>query len=239
MNIAIVFAGGTGQRMNLGTRPKQFLELHGKPIIIYTLELFENSPSVDYIILVMLNEWIEYASELIKQYNITKVKKIISGGKTGQESIFRGVNCAYDNCPHNSVVLVHDGVRPLIDIQTIEECIKTTQIRGSAITISPAIETIGLIDCDSRVDTILQRSNCVIAKAPQCFILEDLYTNHKMAVKDGLFDFIDSASLMQHYGVELNTVKGPIENIKITTPMDYYVFRALVEAKENSQIFGL
>ena len=239
MNIAVIFAGGTGQRMNTKGRPKQFLELHGKPLLIYTLEIFQNSPSIDGIILVMLESWILYSESLIERFRISKVKSIVAGGETGQESIYRGVERAYELYPDDSVVLVHDGVRPLIDLQTIEACINTVRLKGSAITVSPATETIALVECENNIGKILPRNECQIAKAPQCFILGDLYKTHIKAQYDGKKSFIDSASLMQYYGYKLYTVNGPVENIKITTPADFYIFRAISDARENSQIFGL
>ncbi len=239
MNVAVIFAGGAGQRMNTRTKPKQFLELHGKPILIYTLELFQQAPSIDGIIVVMLENWIEYSSELIDKYQIKKVKAIVPGGKTGQESIFLGIEKAHELFEGDSVVLIHDGVRPLVEVETIEKCIECVKEHGSAITVSQAIETVALMTENGEVGEILPRKKCQIAKAPQCFILDRIYNNHLKAKAEGKFDFIDSASLMQHYGEKLFTVEGPSENIKITTPGDFYIFRAIVDAKENSQIFGL
>ncbi len=239
MNIAIIFAGGTGQRMNVKTKPKQFLELHGKPILIYTLELFQQAPSVDGIVLVMLDKWIPYSEELIDKQRISKVKAIVPGGKTGQGSIFNGIRKAHELFPQESIVLIHDGVRPLVDVETIEKCIKCTKKKGNAITVSPAIETIALLDDNGEVGKILPRSSCQLAKAPQCFVLKDIYAAHCKAIEEGRPDFIDSASIMQFYGHKLYTVQGPAENIKITTPGDFYIFRAIVDARENSQIFGL
>ncbi len=239
MNIAVIFAGGTGQRMNTKTKPKQFLELHGKPILIYTLELFQQAPSVDGIVLVMLDSWIAYSRDLIEKYRITKVKGIVPGGSSGQESIFNGIEKASELFTQDSVVLIHDGVRPLIDVETIEKCIRCAKEKGSAITVSPATETVALMTDDGVVGKILPRRCCQMAKAPQCFILGDIYENHLKARREGMQDFIDSASLMQHFGKKLYTVEGPVENIKITTPGDFYIFRAIVDARENSQIFGL
>lgn len=238
MNVAVIFAGGTGQRMNVKTKPKQFLELHGKPILIYTLELFQQTPSIDAIILVMLDKWIKYSEELIEKYMITKVKAVVPGGKTGQESIFNGIQKAYGMFPKNSILLIHDGVRPLVDVETIEKCIKHTKKKGNAVTVSPAIETIALLDEKGEVGEILPRTKCQMAKAPQCFVLNEIYEAHCKAINEGRPDFIDSASLMQFYGHKLYTVQGPAENIKITTPGDFYIFRAIVDARENSQIFG-
>ena len=238
-NIALIFAGGTGQRMNSKTKPKQFLELHGKPIIVYTLEVFEECKMVDGIVLVMLEDWIPYTEGLITKHSINKVVKIVPGGKTGQESIFNGLKGCAEYVTDSSIVLIHDGVRPLVDIETIERCICITEKRGSAITVSPAIETIALLQEDGTVGDILPRTRCQMAKAPQCFRFYDIFEVHKKAVKDNRLDFIDSASMMQHYGYKLSTVIGPSENIKITTPSDFYIFRAIIDEKENSQIFGM
>lgn len=240
MNIAVIFAGGTGQRMNTASKPKQFLELHSKPIIIYTLEYFQSHSQIDGIIVVCLLSWIEYCKDLLQKYHITKVLKVVPGGNSGQESIFNGLEVAYQiSDDKNAVVLIHDGVRPLINETLITNCITAVKERGSAITVSPAIETILIKNGDGNIGNILKRSDCEMAKAPQCFYLKDIYKCHLKAQKDGKTDFIDSASLMQYYGYKLNAVEGPMENIKITTPSDFYIFRAIMDARENLQILGL
>ncbi|WP_279018458.1 IspD/TarI family cytidylyltransferase [Megasphaera elsdenii] len=240
MNIAVIFAGGTGTRMNTKSKPKQFLEMHRKPVLIYTLENFENHPMVDSIILVCLESWIEYATFLLKKFGITKVAKIVPGGASGQESIYHGVKTAQELYGGDNVVLIHDGVRPLINEETITHCIASVKENGNGITVSPAIETIFLKNEENnRVGQIFDRSRCEMAKAPQCFKLQEIFDAHEKARSEGLNHFIDSASLMQYYGHELFTVEGPEENIKITTPSDFYIFRAIMDAKENLQILGL
>lgn len=240
MDIAVIFAGGTGQRMNTASKPKQFLELHGKPILIYTLENFQNHPQIDGIVLVCLENWIDYCNELLQKYHITKVLKIVPGGNSGQESIFNGLKAANDIVDEkNSIVLIHDGVRPLINEKLITDCIVMVKNKGNAVTVSPAIETILIKNSDGSIGNILKRSDCEMAKAPQCFYLNDIYNCHLKAKAEGKDDFIDSASLMQYYGYKLNAVEGPMENIKITTPADFYIFRAIMDARENLQILGL
>lgn len=240
MNIAVIFAGGTGTRMNTKSKPKQFLEMHGKPVLIYTLERFQHHPMIDKIVLVCLESWISYAESLLKKYFIHKVCKIVPGGESGQESIFHGIQAAHDLFQDEDVVLIHDGVRPLINEDTITDCINMVNTQGNAITVSPAIETIFLKeDSTQQVGKIFNRSSCEMAKAPQCFKLGDIYEAHCQAIKEQKFDFIDSASLMQYYGHSLYTVEGPSENIKITTPVDFYIFRAIMDAKESLQILGL
>lgn len=239
MNIAIIFAGGTGQRMNTKTLPKQFLELHGKPVIIYTLEQFENHPEINQIILVCLASWIDYARKLLHKFQITKVVAIVPGGASGQESIFYGLDAAYQRSnDEKDIVLIHDGVRPMIDQETITNCLVCVRKNGNAITTTPAIETIFVNGKNGQVGKIFNRSNCAMARAPQCFYLQDIYKAHLKAMSENRNDFIDSAMLMQNYGAKLYMVNGPVENIKITTPTDFYLFRALLDAKENLQIVG-
>lgn len=239
MNIAIIFAGGTGTRMNTKSVPKQFLELHGKPVLIYTLEHFDHHPEIDQIVLVCLESWIDYAERILKKFQITKVTKIVPGGKTGQESIWNGIAAAHAiSTDEDDIVLIHDGVRPLVDADTITRCLACVKEHGNAITTTPAIETVFVNGDDGQVGKIFNRSKCAMARAPQCFYLKDIYAAHRKAQAEAKTDFIDSAMLMQHYGAKLRMIDGPVENIKITTPTDFYLFRALLDAKENMQIVG-
>ena len=238
MNNVLIFAGGAGRRMNSRSKPKQFLKLYGKEIIIHTLENFQNHPEVDNIVVVCIKGWINYLQRLLDQYNMDKVRLIVVGGKTGQESIYNGLCALADFVPEDSIVLVHDGVRPFITDTLISECIKSVKKFGSAITVTPAIETVVELD-GKKVQSITDRSKCYHAKAPQCFYLGELLEAHEKALKDGNTNMIDSASLMKHYGHNLYVVLGSADNIKITTPADFYTFRALYDARENQQIFGL
>lgn len=240
LNIAVIFAGGTGKRMNTKSMPKQFLEVHGKPVIIYTLEKFDNHPEIDRIVLVCLESWIPYAKKLFAKFQITKVIDVVPGGKTGQESIYNGIVVAHRHSSSASdIVLIHDGVRPMIDEDIITSCLSCVREHGNAITTTPAIETIFVNGRNGQVGNIFNRSRCMMARAPQCFYLKDIYAAHQKARAEEKTDFIDSAMLMQYYGAKLYTVDGPVENIKITTPMDFYLFRAMLDAKENMQIVGV
>ena len=238
MNIAVIFAGGSGRRMNTKGRPKQFLEFRGKPIIIYTLELFDNHPEIDGITVVCIQEWIPYLEKMIRKFEITKVKTIVSGGKTGQDSIYSGLKVVAESYSSDSTVLIHDGVRPLITAQTISDNINCVREFGSCITCIPATETFIISRTDGGLD-IPSRSDSFIARAPQCFILSDIISAHQKALQEGKHDFIDSCSMMSYYGYKLHTMRGPMENIKSTTPTDYFIFKAMVDVHENQQIFGL
>ena len=238
MNNTLIFAGGSGTRMNSRARPKQFLQFYGKELIIHTLENFQNHKDIDGIVVVCIEDWIPYLEKLLEKYQIDKVRKVVSGGSTGQESIYKGLCAISEFAPNDSIVLVHDGVRPFVNESLISDCIKCTKEHGSAITVTPAIETITTIE-NGKIKTITDRSKCFHAKAPQCFFLGDLLEAHNKARADGKLNMIDSASLMKFYDHELYTVQGNFDNIKITTPADFYTFKALYEVRENQQIFGL
>lgn len=237
MNIAIIFAGGSGKRMNTVSKPKQFLELNGKPVMIYTLELFDNHPMVDGIVVVCIEPWISFLKKQLKKFEINKVGVIVPGGETGQDSIFNGLSAAKKCYGEDCNVLIHDGVRPLITEQTITDCINTTNEKGNCITCVPATETFVVTQEDGSLE-IPTRANSLIARAPQCFHLKDILDAHHKAQQSGRHDFIDSCTMMSYYGHHMNTIIGPMENIKITTPTDFFIFRAMVEVHENQQIFG-
>ncbi len=235
---ALIFAGGVGNRMNSVAKPKQFLQLYGKEIIIHTLENFQNNPLIDSIVVVCKDNWIDFLKKLLKKYDIDKVKWIVPGGETGQLSIFNGLCELEKHVEKNSIILVHDGVRPFVSDKLINDCIDSVKQFGSAVTVVPAIETIVTLD-GGEIKTITDRSKCYHAKAPQCFYLDELLEYHRKAMEEGITNMIDSASMMKHYGHSLHTVSGDYDNIKITTPTDYYTSRALYEVRENKQIFGL
>lgn len=241
MNYALIFAGGVGKRMNSKSRPKQFLEIHGKPVLIYTIENFETHPEIDYIALVCVAEWLEYAKSLVEKFNLKKVRWVVPGGETALQSQFNGLQSICNSDIHNSedIVLIHDGVRPLVSRELISRCIDSVREHGSAITVAPAIETIIRSDKIGCIKDTFPRSECQLARAPQCFHISDILNAHLQAQKDNRYDFVDSTSLMLHYGFKLHTVEGPTENIKVTNPADFYICRALMDAREDKQIYGI
>lgn len=238
MNYALIFAGGVGNRMNSRAKPKQFLEIHGKPIIVHTIEHFQKSKLIDEICVVIVQEWIDYMKSLLEQYRLTKVKWLVPGGKSAIASQYNGLK-AIESTDDNDIVLIHDGVRPIINEELIERCIDGVKTYGSAVTVAPAIETIIQVDADNMIHTTFPREACQLARAPQCFYLKDILFAHEQARSEGVHDFVDSTSMLLHYGKKIHTVTGPAENIKVTNPADFYICRALLDAKENSQIFGI
>jgi 4-diphosphocytidyl-2-methyl-D-erithritol synthase len=238
MNVALIFAGGTGQRMNSRSKPKQFLEMHGKPILIYTLEYFEEHADIDAICIVCLEGWERELRFRLDQYGIKKVRWITAGGSTGHESIFFGLKAIESECREDDIVLIHDGVRPLISEELISKNIEMVKKYGNSITVEKTPETIAGVNGNGEIANVPKRDLMRVAKAPQSFFFKDIMKAHIRAREEG-FHSIDSCQLMNKYGYELHTVESTPYNIKIATPADYYVFRALYEARENSQIFGI
>ncbi|MBE6157929.1 MAG: 2-C-methyl-D-erythritol 4-phosphate cytidylyltransferase [Firmicutes bacterium] len=217
--VAIVFAGGVGQRMGAST-PKQFLKLKDKEILVHTLEKFQNNDNVDAIVICMLASYIDFTKELVAEYNIDKVVGIVPGGETGQLSIYNGVKYAHDQFDEDTIVLIHDGVRPFITDELINENISVAQVTGSCISCVKATETFLIVDEENSVKEIPARSQSLIAKAPQTFRLGNIYGAHQNAIRDNKINFVDSSTLMNYYGNPLSVIETDYDNIKITTPKD-------------------
>ncbi|CNK67423.1 2-C-methyl-D-erythritol 4-phosphate cytidylyltransferase [Streptococcus agalactiae] len=239
MNIGVIFAGGVGRRMNTKGKPKQFLEVHGKPIIVHTIDIFQNTEAIDAVVVVCVSDWLDYMNNLVERFNLTKVKAVVAGGETGQMSIFKGLEAAEQLATDDAVVLIHDGVRPLINEEVINANIKSVKETGSAVTSVRAKETVVLVNDSSKISEVIDRTRSFIAKAPQSFYLSDILSVERDAISKGITDAIDSSTLMGMYNRELTIVEGPYENIKITTPDDFYMFKALYDARENEQIYGM
>ena len=237
MNIAIIFAGGVGSRMNAKDKPKQFLMVHGKPIIVHTIEVFQNHNDIDAIIVVCIKNWIDYMEEMKFRYRLDKIGKIVPGGETGQLSIYNGLLAAKELYgTDENIVLIHDGVRPLIDDEIITKNIICVKKYGNAITCSSTKESVVLVDAENNITKVVERNNSRTAKAPESFYLADILKASEDSISKGIVNEIDSCTLMAHYGHQMHVVDGDYGNIKITTPEDFYTFRAIYDAKENDQL---
>ncbi len=229
MNYALIFAGGVGSRMGLET-PKQFIEVNGKPIIVHTIYVFNDSDIIDKIVVVTLPEYISRVEEYINKYNLSKVIAVISGGSTAMESQFNGLKFIKKISNENDIVFIHDGVRPFINDKLLKGCLESVQFKGNAITVCAATETVSILDSNNRIEKILPRQNCILARAPQVFFIDDIYAAH-LKVGDKRNNFVDSASLMMSQNVRLNIVEGPSENIKITTQYDLMLCKLWMNKK--------
>lgn len=238
MNVAVIFAGGIGSRMNATAMPKQFLEVHGKPIIVHTLEHFQNHPDIDAIVIAILPAYRDHLARLLNRYELTKVDWIVDGGGTGQQSRHRALQAVAESCPPDTVVLIHDGVRPLVNAQLISDNIEGVTTYGSAITCTKTTETV-VSSPNAQIDDVIPRQHIYAAQAPQSFRLQEILDLYDRAVADGEDDSIDSCTLMHRYGRDIYRVDGPRSNIKITTAEDFYVCRTFFDIIENRQIAGM
>lgn len=231
-NVALIFAGGVGSRMGSDT-PKQFLEWNGKTIIIHTLEVFEQHKNIDEIVIACKADWLDYMKELIAQAGLEKVVSVVPGGETALDSQYNGLKEIKRLHANEEVaVLIHDGVRPLVDAETIQRNVDAVWRFGNAITVTSAIETVIRVDEEANVNEIMNRDRCRMAKAPQSFLLDDILQAHEDSIRAGNHTYIDSASLMSACGYKLHTVEGKPENIKITTPSDYYMFTGILKGQQ-------
>jgi 2-C-methyl-D-erythritol 4-phosphate cytidylyltransferase len=237
MNIAAIFAGGIGSRMSSANLPKQFLEIHGTPLIVHTIQHFQDHPDIDHVVVSILPAWRARFESLVHRFELSKVKWIVDGGATGQESRHSALRAIADDCPPDTVVLMHDGVRPLIDADVISENIRTVRTLGPAITSTKFNETI-VTSTETLVDDVIPREHLYVAQAPQSLRLDTALDIYGRALAEGEHDSIDTCSLLRRYGNTLYRVDGPRTNIKITTVEDYYMCRAFFDLRERSQIGG-
>ena len=234
-NIAVIFAGGTGKRMGIEDVPKQFLEVDDKPIIIYTIEHFDRHEEIDDIYVVCIASWIDYLKYQIEKHDIKKVKSVIPGGSTGQDSIYLGLKEASKYCEDDAIVLIHDGVRPFIDKDLISRNIRDTKLHGNAITSTNCNETFILSRNGVDVDDVPFRKASFNAQAPQTFRLGEIIEAHDKVRKfnPDYEDIVDSCTLFQTLGKPTFLTEGVRGNTKITNPVDIYIFNAWLEFRKN------
>ena len=231
MNIAIIFAGGRGERLNADSIPKQFIDIDEKPLIIHTLMNFQNHKEIDKIYIAILPEYSKHMENLVKSYGIDKVKGIVNGGNSAQESIFNALISALNENPGDSVVLIHDGLRPILTDEVISRNIASVKEFGSAITCIPAHETV-LVSKDGKTpDSVPFRREIYKGQAPQSFYLGEIVEAHEKIRKrpEKYKDMIDSCTIYHTLGRKTHLVEGNFGNIKVTTKEDVYILKGLLK----------
>lgn len=236
MVTALLTAAGVGSRMNLDI-PKQFIDVKDKPLIVHTLEAFQQHPAIDGIVLVTLPSWIEIADSYAKQYNITKLKAIVPGGATGQDSIHNGL-VAIRDLPdaHDGVVMIHDGNRCLVSAEIISDSIAGFHANGSAVAAIPCVEAVFRSD-NSGVSSneSIPREQLFRTQTPHTYSLDKLLWAHDQAEAKGLTNTAASCVLMHELGEQVFFSAGSEQNLKITTMDDLYIFEAILDARKASR----
>ncbi len=235
MNIALILAGGSGHRMELDV-PKQFYSVYGKPIIIYTLEGFQKHPLIDAIEVVCIDGWHDVLWAYANQYQITKLKWVTKGGETGQESIRNGVFNLKDKLDPNDIVIIHDGIRPLIDETVLSDVISKCQLYGNAVSSLPYNEQIFVVDDEKSTVEYIPRETLRRVSTPQAYKYEKLLLGYKKAFeeKKGIYGSSYTNTMMVELGERLYFAAGSDKNIKLTTKDDLELFKAYLKMeKEN------
>ncbi len=234
MNIAIIIAGGSGSRMGQAI-PKQFINVYDKPILIYTLEGFEKHSQIDEIGVVCIKGWEQALWAYAKQFNITKLKWIVEGGNTGQESIRNGVFHLEGKCKPKDVVIIHDGIRPLVDSTVLTDVISKCYQYGNAVTSLPYNEQIFLIDNDISTIKYIPRETLRRVATPQAYRFDKLDKAYHTAFekKIGIYGSSYTNTMMVELGERLYFAAGSDKNIKLTTQEDLEIFKAYIKSEQE------
>lgn len=229
MNIALVLAGGAGTRM-MSRTPKQFIEVCGKPLIIYTLDHFERHPEIDAIIVVCINSHIEHTESLINHYNLKKVKWIVPGGATFNESVLNGISFLKDKCEDDDIIMIHMSVAPFIEEDIISDSISVCKEHGNAISANPCLLCMAEKTTENYSDEGVLRETLMGLNTPQSFVFKEIYDAYRRAVDENFLNTIEphTTSLMYKLGKRLFFSKGSQCNIKITTSEDLDLFKGYV-----------
>ena len=232
-NIALIIAGGVGAIMGQDI-PKQFINVHDKPVIVYTMEAFQKHPEIDAIEVVCLDGWHDVLRAYAKQFGIAKLENIVSGGKNGQDSIRNGLMDIYGRYNNDDdIVLVHDAIRPMLLPEIISDNIRVCREFGNAITVVPC--TAAMLKTYDSLSTEEQvaRDNLKITQTPQAFFIKDIVGAHEEALKKGITNSVASCTMYIELGRKLYMSKGSEKNLKLTTTEDIEIFKALLQAKKD------
>lgn len=237
MNIAIIIAGGSGNRMGQDI-PKQFLNVCDKPILVYTLESFQRHPDVDAIGVVCIEGWESFVRSYANQFNITKLQWIAPGGNSAQESIRNGVNALAGRCADDDIVIIHDGIRPLVEPSVLEDVISKAKEYGNAVTSMPYNEQIFVVsdDDDTTTTQYIPRETLRRVSTPQAYRFDLLSEKYREAFEKGI-GIVGSNytnTMMVQLGVRLHFAKGSDKNIKLTTKDDLELFKGYLAKDKDT-----
>ncbi|SEG46606.1 2-C-methyl-D-erythritol 4-phosphate cytidylyltransferase [Butyrivibrio sp. Su6] len=230
--VALIIAGGTGARMHQDI-PKQFLTVNEKPVIVYTLEAFQNHPEIDSIAVVCVDGWEQMLLAYAKQFNITKLEHIVKGGDNGQGSIRNGVYELEKFFDKDDIVLIHDAIRPMVSAEIISDCIMKTKQYGNAITAIPCAEAMLTTDDGVVSEESYSRDKLKRTQTPQGFKLGEICDLHRQALEKGITASVASCTLMIEMGKKVYFSQGSEKNIKLTTVDDIDIFKALLMSKRS------
>ena len=233
-NVAMISAGGVGARMQQDI-PKQFINVNNKPVIIYTLETFQNHPSIDAISVVCLEGWHDVLRAYAKQFGITKLENIVNGGKQGQDSIRNGIqDIASRHSDPDDIVLIHDAIRPMVSAEIISDNIRVCRKYGNATTVVPCNTAMLKSEDDLVSEEQLFRNTVKMTQTPQSFFVQDLLSAHQEALEKGIVASVATSTMYIELGRKVYLSTGSEKNLKITTTDDIEIFTALLTTKKET-----
>lgn len=233
MIVALLTAAGIGTRMGQDI-PKQFIHVENRPIIVHTMEAFQEHPSIDAIIVVTLSSWVDVLKAYASQFNITKLRWVVPGGETGQESICLGLQALKEELNEDDIVMIHDGNRCLVSSEIISNSLVTFRRCGSAVTAIPCVEAVFRSGDNGISSNItVPREQLFRTQTPHTYTFGKLLWAHEEAQKKGIRNTAASCTLMQELGETVYFSRGSEENLKITTLDDLMIFKALLHTKKD------
>lgn len=231
-NYVILLAGGVGKRMGADI-PKQFLEVNGKPIIVYSIENFQRNEQIEKIVIVCIKDWIDYVKEMVEKYGLTKATWITEGGSSGHDSIRNGIFFLKDKINPDDFVIVHDAVRPVLPQKAIDEVIRVAHEKGNASSSIACHPPIVYTEDHESAITDIDREHVMLTASPQAFKYSLALKCYEKAEQEKRNDFTFTSSLLIHCHERVYFAKGTTSNIKITTKEDLALFGALLKVPEE------
>lgn len=235
MNTAIIIAGGKGSRMGQDI-PKQFINVYDKPVLVYTLQGFQQHPQIDTIMVVCIDGWHDVVKAYARQFGIDKLKWVVSGGESGQESIRNGVYALEDVCSDDDVVVIHDGIRPLVDETVLTDVIVKCEQYGNAVTSMPYNEQIFIVDDEISTVQYIPRETLRRVSTPQAYRYGKLLWAYRKAFAEGIGIAGSSYTntMMVELGERLYFAAGSDKNIKLTSKDDLELFKAYLKSEKDN-----
>lgn len=226
MNIALILAGGVDPTFQMDI-PKQFISVFNRPIITYTMEVFQKNPEIDYIAIACLDGWQELVKSYAKQFNISKLRWVVSGGTRGQDSSNNGIRALYKECKPDDLIIIHDSIRPLVSHEIISDSIRTCKEHGMGVAAVCSMDTIMRSSDGKTGDESINRYEVMRVQTPQTYRLDYLYEAHQLALEKGIKGNVDTNSMISKLGRKIYFSKGSDINLKINTVEDVEMFKAL------------
>lgn len=228
MNIALILAAGNGSRMDSGGLPKQFIEIAGKPLMVYTLEVFECHSAIDAIAVVTNREYLGIVKQYADDYHLLKLKHVFEGGSTRQQSVYKGLNSLVSFVDNRDIVLVHDAARPFVSDKIITANIEAARQYHAVDTVIPSVDTIVISENGSIIDSVPNRKKLYHGQTPQTFSFGLIYKAHQKARELQIEDASDDCLIVNKLGGRIHLVCGSTNNFKITTKEDLYRFEMMI-----------